>query len=103
VPRRRDAARLGQAFEPARDVDTVAEDVTVLDDDVADVDADTELDAMVGGNGALPLAIAACTSAAQRNASTTLANSTSKPSPVVLTMRPPAPGNGAVWSPHYAS
>jgi hypothetical protein len=31
------------------------------------------------GNGALSLAIAACTSAAQRNASTTLANSTSKP------------------------
>jgi hypothetical protein len=36
------------------------------------------------GNGALSLAIAACTSAAQRNASTTLANSTSKPSPVAL-------------------
>ena len=30
-----------------RDVDAVAEDVAVLDDDVADVDADTELDAMV--------------------------------------------------------
>src|SRR6516162_4971608 len=32
--------------------------------------------------------IAYCTSTAQRTASTTLANSTSRPSPVVLTMRP---------------
>src|SRR5438105_2799393 len=32
--------------------------------------------------------IACCTSTAQRTASTTLANSTSRPSPVVLTMRP---------------
>ena len=41
-----------------------------------------------GGNAALRSAIAACTSTAQRTASTTLANSTSRPSPVVLTMRP---------------
>jgi len=33
-------------------------------------------------------AIACCTSIAQRTASTTLANSTSRPSPVVSTMRP---------------
>ena len=33
------------AFEPRRDVDAVAEDVAVLDDDVADIDADAELDA----------------------------------------------------------
>ena len=32
--------------------------------------------------------IACCTATAQRTASTTLANSTSRPSPVVLTMRP---------------
>jgi hypothetical protein len=37
------------------------------------------------GNGALLLAIAACTSAAHLSASMTLANSTSNPSPVVLT------------------
>ena len=44
---RRDAdpAGLGQRFEPGRDVDAVAKDVAVLDDDVADIDADTELDA----------------------------------------------------------
>src|SRR5260370_140313 len=41
-----------------------------------------------GGSGALVLAKAVCISAAQRRASTTLANSTSNPSPVVLTRRP---------------
>ena len=41
-----------------------------------------------GGIGALLWAIAACTSAAQRSASMTLANSTKRPSPVVLTIRP---------------
>src|SRR5215831_11710541 len=35
--------------------------------------------------------IACCTATAQRTASTTLANSTSRPSPVVLTMRPRCP------------
>src|SRR6266851_8229520 len=40
-----DAARLGQAFETGGDVDAVAEYVVVLDDDVADVDADAEVDA----------------------------------------------------------
>jgi hypothetical protein len=40
------------------------------------------------GTGALRSAIPCCTSTAQRTASTTLANSISSPSPVVLTMRP---------------
>src|SRR5207237_5053241 len=35
-----------------------------------------------------PHRLACCTSTAQRTASTTLANSASRPSPVVLTMRP---------------
>ena len=39
-----DAARLGQRLEPRRDVHAVAEDVVVLDDDVAEIDADAELD-----------------------------------------------------------
>ena len=42
-----DAAGLGDAFEARGDVDAVAENVAVLDDDVADVDADAELDALV--------------------------------------------------------
>ena len=42
-----DAARPGDALEPRRDVDAVAEDVVALDDDVAEIDADAELDAAV--------------------------------------------------------
>jgi hypothetical protein len=42
-----DAARLGQTFEPGCDVDAVAKDVAVFDDDVALVDTDAELDAPI--------------------------------------------------------
>src|SRR6516162_7528683 len=45
--RNADAARLGQDFETRRHVDTIAKDVAVLDDDVADIDADAELDPAV--------------------------------------------------------
>ena len=45
--RHADAARLGQALEAGGHVHAVAEDVVVLDDDVADMDADAELDALV--------------------------------------------------------
>ena len=47
--RRRDAdtARLGERLEPCGDVDPVAVNVVVLDDDVAEVDADPERDAPV--------------------------------------------------------
>ncbi len=43
-----DATRLGQRFEAGGDVDAVAEDVAFIDDDVADIDADAELDAPIG-------------------------------------------------------
>jgi hypothetical protein len=39
-----DAAGLGEALEARRDVDAVAEDVAVFEDDVADVDADAVVD-----------------------------------------------------------
>src|SRR5581483_4921873 len=39
-----DATGIGDAFEPRGDVDAVAKDVVVVDDDVADMDADAELD-----------------------------------------------------------
>src|SRR5271165_21112 len=45
--RNADTARLGQAFEPGGNIDAVAKDVAVLDDDIADIDADAELDAAV--------------------------------------------------------
>ena len=83
------AARLGYPFEPRRDVDAVAEDVVIVDDDVADVDTDPEFDPDILRYvwlfcPAMPRWI----SIAQRAASTALANSTSMPSPVVFTMRP---------------
>ena len=53
--RNADATRLGQAFEPGRDVDPVAENVAVLDDDVAHVDANAELDAPLRWQGAIAL------------------------------------------------
>ena len=84
------AARLGDAFQPRRDVDAVAEDVVAVDDDVADIDADAELDPVSCGTSAFCAAMPRWTSTAQRTASTALANSTSMPSPVVLTMRPGA-------------
>ena len=40
----RDAARFGNALDPRRDVDAVAKDILALDDDVADIDPDPELD-----------------------------------------------------------
>src|SRR5207247_4754247 len=43
-----DAARLGERLEAGGDVDAVAIDVVVVADDVADIDADAELDALVG-------------------------------------------------------
>ncbi len=45
-----DAARLGQRLEPRRDIDTVAENVAALDDDVAEIYADAEFEAAVGQN-----------------------------------------------------
>jgi hypothetical protein len=42
--RHTDPARLGDRLEPGRDIDTVAVDIAMLDDDVAKVDADSEPD-----------------------------------------------------------
>ena len=40
----RDAALVGELLQPIRDVDSVARGVVTLDDHVAEVDADTELE-----------------------------------------------------------
>jgi hypothetical protein len=42
-----DFPRLGQSFEAGGDVDAVAEDVAFVEDDVAEVDADTKLDPLL--------------------------------------------------------
>src|SRR4051794_25829940 len=54
-----DPTRLGQALQPGGDVDAVAVDVVVLDDDVAGVDADAEADLLVLGDARLALGHAA--------------------------------------------
>ncbi len=91
------ASRRRDLLQAGSNVDAVAEDVVALDDDVAEVDADAEGDApILGYPGCACSAIAVCTSTAQRTALTTLGNSSSRPSPVVLTMRPPCAGDGWV-------
>jgi hypothetical protein len=50
-----DAAGLGQPFEPCGEVDPIAENVAVLDDDVALVDADAELDPLFGWHVRVPV------------------------------------------------
>ena len=56
VLRHGDAARLGDALDPRRDIDPVAEDIVVVDDHIAKIDADAELDPPVLGNVAVPIA-----------------------------------------------
>ncbi len=50
-----DPARRGQCFETRRDVDAVTEDVPLIDDDVAEVDSDAELDTTLGRNACVAL------------------------------------------------
>ena len=70
-------ARLGDALKPRRYIDPVAHQIAVaLLDHVAEMDADTEFDALVGPTSALRSTIALWTSMAQFTASTTLRNST---------------------------
>ena len=59
-----DAARLRQRLQPRRDVHAVAENVAVLDDHVAEIDADAELDAARGETSALRRAMRRWISAA---------------------------------------
>jgi len=87
-PGNADPARLGERLQTRRDIDPVAEDVAALDKNVAEIDPDAEPDAPLFGQLHVPVAHAALQLGGERIASTTLANSTSKPSPVVLTMRP---------------
>jgi len=49
------SARLGQRFKTRGDVDAIAENVVVLDDDVAEIDADTEYDPLILRRCSVPL------------------------------------------------
>src|ERR1035437_9370003 len=133
-----DPAGVGQRLQARRHIDAVSENVIAVENDVADIDADAEFDALVRRCRGVALCHAALDidratdgidhahelhehsiarrfddsaamfgdlgidefrselrsamprwiSTAQRTASTTLTNSTSIPSPVVLTIRP---------------
>jgi len=41
------AARLGQSLQPRRHIDPVAENVALIDNDVAEIDADAKADALL--------------------------------------------------------
>jgi hypothetical protein len=79
---------LRQGFEPGRDVHPVTKDVVLFNDNVAQVDANAESDPPLFGHFGSRSIIPRWISAAQRTASTTLANSARKPSPVFFTIRP---------------
>src|SRR5437870_6744916 len=53
--RHADTTRLSKLLQARRYVDTVAEDVPILDDDLADVDADTKVDALFRENTGIAL------------------------------------------------
>jgi hypothetical protein len=55
-----DPAGLGQAFEPSRDIDAVAKDVALVDDDVAEIYPDADSMRRLADKGALRSAIAVC-------------------------------------------
>jgi hypothetical protein len=53
------AARVCQCLQPSRDIDPVAENVALIDDDVAEIDADPEADALLLGGVSLAVEHAA--------------------------------------------
>jgi len=46
LPRQADAAGIGQRLDPRRHIDAVAEQVAILQHDVADIDSDAEFHAL---------------------------------------------------------
>ena len=78
----------GQPLQPCRDVDAVAVNVAAVGDHVAEIDPDAKAQAPLLGEVQIAVGHRALNFAGAAPASTTLANSASTPSPVVLTMRP---------------
>ena len=82
-------AWLCDPLEPRRNVDAVAEDVLAISQNIAEIDADPIEDALRLGELDVALVIMAWIAIAHSTAATTEGNSSSTPSPVVLTRRPP--------------
>ena len=53
--RHADPARFGKLLQPRGDVDAVAKDVVAIDDDVADVDTDSQIDPLFGRHTGIAL------------------------------------------------
>ena len=83
-----DAARLRVALETGGDVHAVAIDVVILDNDVSDVEAHAECDALVGRPLASRAVTARCICMAACMALLALANTAMNPSPVFLATPP---------------
>jgi hypothetical protein len=80
---------LGQRLQARGDVDPVAVDIAFVNNDIAEIHANTKLNfVMLQGRPDRGRAIRRWIAAAHWTASTTLANSTSAPSPMSLTIRP---------------
>ena len=85
----RDAARLGEPLDAGGDVDAVAKEVVAVDHHVAEIDADAQHDRRrVRLRPRWPRSSRAADAAAHSTALTALPNSTNRPSPVRLKMRP---------------
>ena len=84
-----DASGLGDALEPRRDIDAIAEHVVPVDQHVAEMNADPVHDVVGPAVSALRSAICFCIVSAHSTAATTEGNSISIPSPIVLNSRPP--------------
>ena len=86
--RDRNASRHGDAFDPRCNIDAIAEDIVVVDDDVSQMDADAELDPL--GLGYLRVLVSHA--ALNFDGASRCIDGTGKfdehTSPVVLTMRP---------------
>jgi hypothetical protein len=73
--------RLGQTFGPRGNSYPVAENIAILDNDIADVDADPKFDAAGVRHTSITVGHMVLRLVARCKPSTTLANSTNRPSP----------------------
>jgi len=81
-------AGIGQGFDAYGDIDAVAIEVVALDDHIAEIDADAQFDAIVRRDTGVPLGHRLLHRDRAAHRIDDAGKPTSRPSPVVLTMRP---------------
>ena len=82
--RNADPTWLCERLQERGDIDTITVDIAVLDDNVAEIDADAKLDALVFRDGAVPL----CCTLLHRNGTRDSFNNTRKLDQDAVTGRP---------------